>query len=397
MNTPKQFAALVLLSAVNIPLAAFSQGNLTPPGPPSPTMKTLNQIEPRQPILMLPCAISNRGSFYLTTNLTGISGQHGVTILASDVALDLCGFTLAGSHGSLDGIHIATNLARVTVRNGVVKNWDGTGVSAQACDACTFEGLRISGSGGWALVSGNRSSVKDCTFQDNLGGGLDADHHSLVSGCISTGNGGIGIWCPAGATVRDCLAMNNSGDGFTVGDVSVITACTSRDNASTGFALGAGSVIRSCSAVANGGPGIHLALNGLATGCVVRNNGAGGIQTEEGAVVQGCALRQNGGAAGIQVRTGSHVLDNNCFEHTDGEMAGILVVGEGSRVEGNHVCSNQWGIKLEGTANFLFRNTATRNALGSYTNAPGNVIGQVFSVNGGGTITDASPWANFSN
>ncbi len=51
-----------------------AQGGLTPPGAPAPTMMTLAQIEPRTPISSLPFAITNAGSYYLTTNLTGSVG-----------------------------------------------------------------------------------------------------------------------------------------------------------------------------------------------------------------------------------------------------------------------------------------------------------------------------------
>ena len=88
MKTKIKLATLaLLLLIVHSPLSTtFSQGALTPPGAPAPTMKTLAQIEPRMPISSLTYIISAPGSYYLTTNLTCIGGSaNGINISSSDV------------------------------------------------------------------------------------------------------------------------------------------------------------------------------------------------------------------------------------------------------------------------------------------------------------------------
>src|SRR5579863_106653 len=87
----------------------FAQGSLTPPAGPAPTMKTLAQIEPRSPISALPFVITNSGAYYLTTNLTGISGSDGIIVQADNVDLDLSGFALIGVAGSGNGVDVTTN------------------------------------------------------------------------------------------------------------------------------------------------------------------------------------------------------------------------------------------------------------------------------------------------
>jgi hypothetical protein len=87
---------MVLLCVCLKSPTAHAQGSLTPPGPPAPTMKSLDQIEPRRPISSLPFTIASPGSYYLTTNLTGVTGTSGITIATNDVTLDLKGFCSLG-------------------------------------------------------------------------------------------------------------------------------------------------------------------------------------------------------------------------------------------------------------------------------------------------------------
>ena len=110
--------ALILIAVVmsgSLSTGTFAQGSLTPPGAPAPTMKTLTQIEPRTAISSIPTTITQSGSYYLTGNLSGVAGQNGITIVASDVTLDLNGFTLTGVPSSIDGISFGSNLSNLAL------------------------------------------------------------------------------------------------------------------------------------------------------------------------------------------------------------------------------------------------------------------------------------------
>src|SRR5580658_9358313 len=97
----KLFASLALAAALVSLListqSVLAQGSLTPPGAPAPTMKTLSQVEPRTIVAAANTPgdsgdtfiISQSGSYYLTTNMTGVSDQDCIEITANNVTLDL--------------------------------------------------------------------------------------------------------------------------------------------------------------------------------------------------------------------------------------------------------------------------------------------------------------------
>jgi hypothetical protein len=114
--------AMVFTIAFSAQRLVLAQGPLVPPGPPGPTFKTLQQVEPRTPISSLPTPLSQPGSYYLTTNLVGVAGQHGITITGARVTLNLMGFELRGVPGSLSGI-LMNPATSPHVRNGSIVDW----------------------------------------------------------------------------------------------------------------------------------------------------------------------------------------------------------------------------------------------------------------------------------
>jgi hypothetical protein len=162
-----RIALFTAVFVIHHPSFVLAQGSLTPPGVPAPTMKTLDQVEPRKEInatntpgtATAVFRIAQPGSYYLSAPVTGIAARHGIEIAASDVTLDLNGFALVGVGGSLSGVS-APGVVNLTVRNGSVRTWGQSGVSASGATGSVIEDLKLSNNGGGGLVVGDDANIK---------------------------------------------------------------------------------------------------------------------------------------------------------------------------------------------------------------------------------------------
>lgn len=331
--------------------AMLYAGPLNPPaGPVTSTYKTLSEVEPRIAINAINTPgdadslfkITQPGSYYLTGNVIGVVGKHGIEITAHGVTVDLGGFGLQGIAGTLDGVSATVPLRNVAVINGVVWFWGGDGVD-------------LSNVISWRLA--------DLMFADNIGHGIRGGSSGALNNCTSVGNNGDGIALGGGSTATNCGVQFNTGNGISAVSGCTITNCSVVQSGISGISAGNASIITSCTVVAN-----QVGILCSST-CVIRGNSC----------VSNGTISANG--------------------------AGIRASGSDNRIEGNNCTGAGRGVEVNGTGSIIIGNTCSGNTF-NWTIAIGNSVGPIVlagqsaAINGNGPLASSlgstDPFANFS-
>ncbi len=422
--------------------SVFGQGNLTPPGAPAPTMRTLDQVEPRtivaQPIspANLPFNITAEGSYYLTGNIVAPAGHTsvGINVDASNVTIDLNGFELVGVTGSGSGIFITGGRTNIAVRNGTIRNWGSNGIDGAGNQRVQAESLRVISNTSTGLFLDAGAVALKCTSYGNGGNGIIGKAHSLIRDCDTSANGIEGISVGAGSVVQGCVVNGNSSRGIDVLDGGTIDNCSVSASGINGVTFVTTAnvdgilITKNCTVTAtisngNTGYGLNISASGVGNGAAISGstfnlNTVGGIVAETGCAVTNCTIDGNGNSVSSQaVKANGGTLISGCNVSNNAGY-GIYLAQNANRIVGNFVASNQNagvaapttsgnvidgntvisnsgnGINAGGTGNLVVRNVAHSNTLGNFSISAGNANGQVLSP--GTAFTNSDPTANIS-
>jgi len=336
-----QLLSLFVSSFILHPSSLLAQGPLAPPGAPEPTMKTLDQLEPRTPISSLPVTISNSGSYYLTGNFV-VGGGPTILIATDNVTLDFKGFTITSTNSPAGGFGIQVSGARrnIAILNGNL-NGGGTniggsytgpgfliGIDAAGSQSIRVSGMNVSGcqSRGINLGPDYSTVVAQCTVRTVGNEGITA---GTVSDSIVTDSNGSGITAKTannstgfGGTGTGLAAENasncNGSSGTGIG-LTAVTAHNCSGSSSNNTGLNAATA-QNCSGFSTNGIGLNATIaenssgvsinsHGLsaltASNCRGTGGGGNGVSAFTAGNCRGTAL---GGGAGVSADTA-----NNCY------------------------------------------------------------------------------------
>jgi len=274
---------------------------------------------------MIPYTISAPGHYYLCGSVTASSGGVAINIIASDVFLNLNGFTVTNT-ANVAIFSLFSNANNVTIENGSVSG--ALGIELDGLTNVTLRNLDISSSAGTTCFLGTITNLvmEDCYVTANGAALVCVALESIVGGRLenvsvyntaSTGffieninpattleltnctadtvtgdaflmeaSGGIVLrGCVAAGSNRGFVTDGNFNDSPTGLGALVFEDCIATDSALAGFWMEQinNVILRNCIAEStSAGSGFHsrAAVSTLYEGCISRDNAAHGFHLD---------------------------------------------------------------------------------------------------------------------
>ncbi|MEM9479849.1 MAG: right-handed parallel beta-helix repeat-containing protein [Verrucomicrobiota bacterium] len=350
--------------------ATFAQGPLTPPGAPGPTMKTLDQVEPRIPLGPddLPTVITESGSYYLTGNVSKAFTAQAIQVNASNVTLDLNGFAINGTtNNSLSCIWISAAAGvfdNIVVKNGHISgDWRG-GFAISGVDNLVIEDITVSGgtvagvedfldvnrrnsnvtlrrlqihgdgtsmpSGGILIIQTENIRLEDVQVRDATGPGLVLDPannfplRAVIEDSYFEDNSiGVSVLAAditeeselSSIVFNDCQAFLNTDQGFKSELPTTMNRCVAKENKEEGFVISLPAHLTDCTAENNADTGFHCADDNRISGCKALSNGGYGFRTGAESHFNNCVAGDSLND-GFETGTGSTLDDCEAYDNS---------------------------------------------------------------------------------
>jgi len=342
----------LLLTTLALPALAFAQGALSPPadafsdGAPTPTMKSLDQLEPRH-LIGTPgttrttrYTISTSGSYVLAGPIAVAAG-NAITISASNVTIDLNGFELSSSASPKAGtaIAIAAGCSSIAITNGFITNFaDGIVSDGTTSHSIHVADITVTSAGVDGIVLARRDAAYNLPA---LGTSIDR--------CSAGVGTGIGL------SANRVTLSRASSDGPRAIQAGTVTA--SRATGATGYAIDA-HVADSCHATSNSGIAIGAANGCTANNCYAFSYFNWGLD----------AFNATGCYAGSQTGYGARVLftASGCYAETQSGLV-ALASTEAVACAADHqgTYGERRGLHSNGTTSFCYAHVAGSGASGT--------------------------------